>query len=56
MQTTNLKIEVISIHNQLDVLKGRTPTHTRFSKEIDHLLTRIAAIEHHLGIAHKIAA
>jgi len=28
----------------------------RFSKEIDHLLTRVIAIEKHLGIDKKIAA
>jgi hypothetical protein len=27
-----------------------------FSKEIDHLLTRVTAVEKHLGIGKKIAA
>ena len=41
---------------ELDHLREKVDNITGFRVEIDHALERIAAIEKHLGIAHKIAA
>ncbi len=48
--------ELRSIREELDDLRERVDNISGFGKEIDHALERIAAIEKHLGIEHKIAA
>jgi len=47
---------VSAIHNDLDSLKKTAANTAGLTKEIDHALERIAAIEKHLGINKKIAA
>jgi hypothetical protein len=44
--------EIAVIHRRIE----RGASNAGFSKEIDHLLTRVIAIEKHLGIGKKIAA
>jgi hypothetical protein len=48
--------ELIGIRRDLDDLTRHTDNATGLTKEIDHALERIAAIEKHLGIHKKIAA
>ena len=45
-----------SLRRELDDIKKQLTNIAGFSKEIDHALERIAAIERHLGINQKIAA
>jgi len=45
-----------SLTRELDDIREQLKNVGGFSKEIDHALERIAAIEKHLGIEHKIAA
>ena len=42
--------EVADIHRRLDALEHAVGNVTGFSKEIDHLLVRVSAIERHLGL------
>jgi tetrahydromethanopterin S-methyltransferase subunit G len=53
---TNIEHEVTAIHQRLDELEELVASHAGFTKEIDHLLKRIAAIEKHLGLQHSIKA
>ncbi len=46
-----IKDEARDIRKRLDVLENGLANVYGFSKEIDHVLMRIAAIEKHLGIA-----
>jgi hypothetical protein len=48
--------ELRSIRRDLDELMEKVENVSRFRKEIDHALERIASIEKHLGIDKKIAA
>ena len=51
-----LRAEVADVRRDVEELKSRADNSAGFSKEIDHALARIAAIEKHLGIEGKIAA
>lgn len=55
-QLLDLGSEIRSIHRELDALTQAVGNMTGFSKEIDHLLQRVAAIEKHLGLASSIKA
>ena len=48
--------ELASIRRDLEELKGKADKSAGLTKEIDHALERIAAIEKHLGLNKKIAA
>jgi uncharacterized coiled-coil DUF342 family protein len=48
--------ELADIRRNVEELKSRADNSSGYSKEIDHALARIAAIEKHLGIEKKIAA
>jgi hypothetical protein len=48
--------EPVVIHRRIERLEEQGASHAGFSKEIDHLLTRVMAIVKHLGIDNKIAA
>jgi uncharacterized protein Yka (UPF0111/DUF47 family) len=43
-------------HEDIEWLEELGASNAGFSKEIDHLLTRVRAIERHLGIDKKVAA
>ena len=51
-----LRAEVADVRRDVEELKSRADNSAGYSKEIDHALARIAAIEKHLGIENKIAA
>jgi hypothetical protein len=51
-----LRAEVADVRRDVEKLKSRADNSAGYSKEIDHALARIAAIEKHLGIEKKIAA
>ena len=51
-----LRAEVADVRRDVEELKSRADNSAGYSKEIDHPLARIAAIEKHLGIEKKIAA
>ena len=53
---SDLGSEIRSIHQGLDTLTQAVGNITGFSKEIDHLLQRVAAIEKHLGLTSSIKA
>ena len=48
--------EIAVIHRRVERLEELGASNAGFAKEIDHLLTRVAGIEKHLGIDKKIAA
>ena len=48
--------ELADIKRRLKDVEAAVEDHAGHSKEIDHALDRIAAIERHLGITKKIAA
>jgi predicted RNase H-like nuclease (RuvC/YqgF family) len=48
--------EIAVIHRRVERLEELGASNAGFAKEIDHLLTRVAEIEKHLGIGKKIAA
>ena len=48
--------ELADIKRRLKDVEAAVKDHAGHSKEIDHALERIAAIERHLGITKKIAA
>ena len=48
--------ELADIRRDVEGLKSRADNSAGYSKEIDHALERIAAIEKHLGIEKKVAA
>ncbi len=48
--------ELADIKRRLKDVEAAVEDHAGHSKEIDHALERIAAIEKHLGITRKIAA
>lgn len=47
---TNIESELKDIHARLDELEQEARNFSGYAKEIDHLLTRVAAIEKHLGL------
>jgi methyl-accepting chemotaxis protein len=51
-----IRAELADIRRDVEELKSRADNSAGYSKEIDHALARIAAIEKHLGIERKIAA
>ena len=51
-----IRAELADIRRDVEELKSRADNSAGYSKEIDHALERIAAIEKHLGIEKKIAA
>lgn len=48
--------EITVIHRRIERLEEQGASNAGFAKEIDHLLTRVAEIEKHLGLDKKIAA
>ncbi len=52
----SLRAEIRDIRHRLDALEEAARNSTGLTKEIDHLMERIRAIEKHLGIQQKIAA
>ena len=55
-QFSDLRDEVQLIRRQLDELEKAAMNFAGFTKEIDHLLGRVAAIEKHLGLHHNFRA
>ena len=53
---TPITDELVTIRRDLDHLARSMDNVIGYRKEIDHALERIAAIEKHLGIKHKLAA
>jgi tetrahydromethanopterin S-methyltransferase subunit G len=53
---TSIEAELKDIHRRLDALEEAAMNFSGFAKEIDHLLTRVTAIEKHLGLHKKLAA
>ena len=53
---TSIHADLVDIRKGLDDLHRQCENISGFGQEIDHALERIAAIEKHLGISHKIAA
>jgi predicted nucleic acid-binding Zn-ribbon protein len=49
-RATNIETELRDIRDRLEALEENSRSFAGFSKEIDHLLTRVAAIEKHLGL------
>jgi hypothetical protein len=52
----DMATEIAVIHRRVERLEELGASNAGFAKEIDHLLTRVAEIEKHLGIDKKIAA
>jgi uncharacterized coiled-coil protein SlyX len=52
----DMSAEITVIHRRVERLEELGASTAGFAKEIDHLLTRVAEIEKHLGIDKKIAA
>jgi predicted nucleic acid-binding Zn-ribbon protein len=52
----DISSEIGLIHRRVERLEELGASNAGFAKEIDHLLTRVAEIEKHLGIDKKIAA
>jgi predicted nuclease with TOPRIM domain len=52
----DIATEIAVIHRRVERLEELGASNAGFAKEIDHLLTRVAEIEKHLGIGEKIAA
>jgi hypothetical protein len=52
----DMDAEITVIHRRVERLEEQGASNAGFAKEIDHLLTRVAKIERHLGIDKKIAA
>ena len=55
-ETKDIRAELASIRRDLTALSRTMENSAGLTKEIDHALERIAAIEKHLGINKKIAA
>ena len=53
---SNIETELRDIHRRLDVLEEAARNYSGFTKEIDHLLKRVSAVEKHLGLQHNIKA
>ena len=52
----DMAAEITVIHRRVERLEELGASNAGFAKEIDHLLTRVADIQKHLGINKKIAA
>jgi predicted nucleic acid-binding Zn-ribbon protein len=52
----DISSEIAVIHRRAERLEEQGASNAGFAKEIDHLLTRVAEIEKHLGIGKKMAA
>ena len=52
----DMATEITVIHRRVERLEELGANNAGLAKEIDHLLTRVAEIEKHLGIDKKIAA
>jgi hypothetical protein len=52
----DIATEITVIHRRVERLEELGASNAGFAKEIDHLLTRVAEIEKHLGIDKKITA
>jgi hypothetical protein len=52
----DMAAEIAVMHRRIERLEELGASNAGFAKEIDHLLTRVAEIEKHLGIDKKIAA
>jgi hypothetical protein len=52
----DMSAEITVIHRRVERLEELGASNAGFAKEIDHLLTRVAEIERHLGIDKRIAA
>jgi hypothetical protein len=52
----DMAAEITVIHRRVERLEELGASNAGFAKEIDHLFTRVAEIEKHLGIEKKIAA
>jgi predicted secreted Zn-dependent protease len=52
----DMAAEITVIHRRVERLEEQGASNAGLAKEIDHLLTRVAEIEKHLGIDKKIAA
>jgi hypothetical protein len=52
----DMAAEITVIHRRVERPEEQGASNAGFAKEIDHLLTRVAEIEKHLGIDKKIAA
>jgi predicted nucleic acid-binding Zn-ribbon protein len=55
-RATNIETELRDIRTRLDHLEEAAKNVTGFTKEIDHLLQRVGAIEKHLGLQQNIKA
>lgn len=51
-----IRSELAGIRRDLDALKERVGDMSGYSKESDHLVERVRAIEKHLGIKRQLAA
>jgi hypothetical protein len=51
-----LRLEVAEIRRDLEALKEHVGHMSGYSKEIDHLMERVRAIEKHIGIEPRVAA
>jgi hypothetical protein len=52
----DMSAEITVIHRRVERSEELGASNAGFAKEIDHLLTRVAELEKHLGIDKKIAA
>ena len=55
VENRELRREVIDLHKRLDELKEMARSNAGMTKEIDHALGRIRAIETHLGVQPQMA-
>jgi uncharacterized protein YdhG (YjbR/CyaY superfamily) len=53
---TDIRSEMKDIRARLDALESAVKNISGYSKEIDHLIERVSAIEKHLGLRANIAA
>ena len=52
----SLRAEIRDIRHRLDALEEIAGNNAGLTKEIDHLMERVRAIENHLGIQRQMAA
>ncbi len=52
----SVRAEIRDVRRRLEALEEAAHNSAGLTKEIDHLMGRVRAIENHLGIQHKIAA
>lgn len=56
IQLINIETDLKDIRSRLRAVEGGYANIVGFRKEIDHALERIARIEKHLGIKHKVSS